>query len=140
MDERLRAGMIVDVSRRGDPDLLKSFSYDMIVNAKSEERERICKLLMDEIPGLQERESHDGGPALGSLMVELAEKISGERPLLSDDNRLREMIEYAARLRTALMVHGNHISPCELAGDSTIRSEPLCSCGLADAINEIPGK
>lgn len=40
-----------------------------------EERERICKLLTGEIPGLQARESHDGGPSLTTLIEELVEKI-----------------------------------------------------------------
>lgn len=39
------------------------------------ERERVCKLLMAEIPGLQARESHDGGPSLQMLIEELMDKI-----------------------------------------------------------------
>lgn len=39
------------------------------------ERNRICLLLHQEIPGLEAREAHDGGPGLKSLIKELIEKI-----------------------------------------------------------------
>lgn len=48
MDERLRAAMIVDIAKRGDLALLKSFAYDMVVNAKSEERQRILEIVDEE--------------------------------------------------------------------------------------------
>jgi hypothetical protein len=48
MDERERAFSIVEVAQRGDMALLKSFAYDMILNAKSEERERILKIVEEE--------------------------------------------------------------------------------------------
>ena len=39
------------------------------------ERERILLLLHQEIPGLEAREQHDGGPSLKSLIEELIDKI-----------------------------------------------------------------
>lgn len=39
------------------------------------ERNRICLLLHQEIPGLKAREDHDGGPSLTTLIEELIEKI-----------------------------------------------------------------
>jgi hypothetical protein len=48
MDERLRATAIVDIAKRGNMALLKSFAYDMILNAKSEERDRIMAIVEEE--------------------------------------------------------------------------------------------
>jgi hypothetical protein len=48
MDERLRATSIVEIAKRGDMALLKSFAYDMIINAKSEERTRILEIVDEE--------------------------------------------------------------------------------------------
>lgn len=48
MDESLRADAIVDVAKRGNMALLKSFAYDMVVNAKSEERERVLTIVDEE--------------------------------------------------------------------------------------------
>lgn len=47
---------------------------DMQEGAEAE-KDRICILLLQEIPGLEARESHDGGPSLKTLIEELVEKI-----------------------------------------------------------------
>ena len=49
MDPRLRALSIVDVAKKGDMNLLEMFAYDMIVNAKSEERTRILEIVDEEV-------------------------------------------------------------------------------------------
>lgn len=61
MDERLRAALIVEIAERGDMGLLKSFAYDMILNAKSEERERCAKVAEDF--GAQAGNDSSGGMA-----------------------------------------------------------------------------
>jgi hypothetical protein len=48
MDERMRADLIVDIARLGDPVLLRAFAHDMIMNAKSEERDRIMAIVAGE--------------------------------------------------------------------------------------------
>lgn len=60
MDERLRAASIVEIAQRGDMALLKSFAYDMIVNAKSEERERCAQIAESELCSCKVEALHDG--------------------------------------------------------------------------------
>jgi hypothetical protein len=47
---------------------------DMQEGAEAE-KDRICILLLQEIPGLEAREAHDGGLSLKTLIDELIEKI-----------------------------------------------------------------
>lgn len=77
--DRTKLSMMVDKSirRRYESDARSERPFiEMDIQEGAEaEKDRICILLLQEIPGLEAREAHDGGPSLKMLIEELIEKI-----------------------------------------------------------------
>lgn len=78
MDARIRAESIVEIARRGDEALLKSFAYDMILNAKSEAREQCAKIAESDLCVCKQDDIHEGCCAACGSRIATAIRKAGE--------------------------------------------------------------
>lgn len=79
MIDRTKLTIMVDKSLRRRHESFSGaerpfIAMDMQEGAEAE-KDRICILLLQELPGLEAREAQDGGPSMRTLIEELIQKI-----------------------------------------------------------------